>query len=71
MFFVKNIPAWERWLRVGVGAALLVAGLLFYRSSSVGWHLVTAGVVATLTGFIGFCPMCALVGRSLKKNPDR
>jgi hypothetical protein len=27
--------------------------------------LRTGGVTAILTGFFGFCPMCAMVGRKL------
>jgi hypothetical protein len=30
-----------------------------------GYLIAGTGVVATLTGFFGFCPMCAMVGRKL------
>jgi hypothetical protein len=28
-----------------------------------GWALIGAGVVTLLTAFVGFCPMCAMIGR--------
>jgi hypothetical protein len=30
-----------------------------------GYLIAGAGAVAILTGFFGFCPMCAMVGRKL------
>jgi DUF2892 family protein len=36
----------------------LPAGLL-------GYAIAAGGVIAILTGFFGFCPMCAMVGRKL------
>lgn len=44
MFYAKNLPNWERVLRVIMGAIL------------------------AMTGLMGFCPMCAMVGRKLNKE---
>jgi hypothetical protein len=30
-----------------------------------GYLIAGTGAVAILTGFFGFCPMCAMVGRKL------
>ena len=67
MFYVKNLPGWERWLRVAGGAAMTV-----YALSSVGgilgWILAAGGAGIALSGVFGFCPMCALAGRRLAKR---
>ena len=68
MFYVKNVPARERVLRVVVAIAAL-AFAVFERGESVlvvGVGL--SGAVLALTGLFGFCPMCALVGRKLDKG---
>lgn len=66
MFYVKNVPGWERVLRVAVGLAVVYAGFVLLGGV---WGTVVAlsaaGIVAS--GLIGFCPMCALVGRRLDR----
>lgn len=64
MFYLKrNLPSLERVLRL-LGAAVL-AGLAL--SGLVGGVLALAAWVmaATLlvTGLVGFCPACAMLGR--------
>ncbi len=64
MFYIKNVPNWERALRslLSLGAAIY-----FYQA---GYGLVITGLIASfsLTGIFGFCPMCAMVGRKLDKG---
>nr|WP_315258427.1 DUF2892 domain-containing protein [uncultured Duganella sp.] len=66
MFYVKNVPGWERVLRAVVGLAVVYAGLVLLGGV---WGTVVAlsaaGIVAS--GLIGFCPMCAMVGRRLDR----
>ncbi|MYM90970.1 DUF2892 domain-containing protein [Rugamonas sp. FT82W] len=66
MFYVKNVPNWERALRVVAGAIAAWAAVALLGGA---WGLVlaasAAGIVAS--GLFGFCPMCALVGRRLDK----
>jgi hypothetical protein len=69
MFYTKNLPAWERALRVIAGLAMIACGLLGLPGTMIGYVVAGAGVIAILTGFVGFCPMCAMVGRKLKSNP--
>ncbi|MCY1359496.1 hypothetical protein D9M68_708520 [compost metagenome] len=69
MFFQKNLPTWERALRLCVGLAVAVGALLLLVDPTIKWGTVAAGVVFACTGFIGFCPMCAMFGRKLKR-PD-
>ena len=69
MFYVRNLPAWERWGRGLAGLGLVVFGLAVFGvatqwSTAAGWALIGAGAIAFLTGFAGFCPMCAMVGRN-------
>ena len=69
MFYTKNVPTWERALRIvvgllGVGFAAMNWGV---SSLSVGLGIMGAGLA--LSGLFGFCPMCAMVGRKLDRNP--
>ena len=65
MFYRKNLPGWERAIRVGGGAAMIAYGLLGIQGMPIGYLVAGAGAVTILTGFFGFCPMCAMVGRKL------
>jgi DUF2892 family protein len=77
MFYRKNLPGWERVMR-SVGGAVMIAyglfgmpgllgmsGLLGTSGAMTGYLIAGTGAVAILTGFFGFCPMCAMVGRRL------
>lgn len=72
MFFQKNLPLWERALRICAG--LLVAALGFVLAPApapaplITWLAYGSGALLACTGFIGFCPMCALAGRRLKRS---
>ena len=63
MFYKKNLPGRERTVRVIAGVAMIACGLLGLKGTSIGYLLAASGVVTLLTGFVGFCPMCALAGR--------
>jgi len=67
MFYVKNVPSWERVLRVVLGLIVAVAALALLGGV---WGTVlalsAAGIVAS--GLFGFCPMCAMVGRRLDQQ---
>ena len=65
MFHVKNVPVWERVLRLVVGAASLVFVAMNWGTSSLSVAIGVTGAVLALTGLVGFCPMCAMVGRKL------
>ncbi|GJI89202.1 YgaP family membrane protein [Duganella hordei] len=64
MFYVKNVPNWERMLRVIAGLAAIYLGLGVLGGV---WGTVVAASAAGIvgSGLFGFCPMCALVGRRL------
>jgi len=66
MFYIKNVPTWERVLRVIAGLAAVAWAVLAVDGL---WGAVAAlsaaGIV--LSGLFGFCPACAMVGRKLDK----
>lgn len=66
MFYVKNVPVWERWLRVMMGFALLVAPIAYLGWGTLGIVLGIMGAMGVMTGLVGYCPMCALAGRKLE-----
>ena len=64
MFFRKNLPMWERVIRTVVG--LGVTALPFVvpvAPELLKWLLIASGISFVAMGFVGFCPMCAMVGR--------
>ena len=68
MFYVKNVPAGERALRALMGIAILVAAVAYFGATPIGWGVGAMGAMAAVTGLVGFCPACALVGRKLDKR---
>lgn len=69
-FYVKNVPAWERVVRVLAGAAAAV--LAFQWLGGVAGMLAAAGAACfAVSGLVGFCPMCALFGRGRGKGAGR
>ncbi|MDN3576696.1 DUF2892 domain-containing protein [Chitinimonas viridis] len=67
MFYVKNVPNWERILRIVMGAMALVFAAMNWGISNLAVGMGIMGAVMAMTGLVGFCPMCALVGRKLGK----
>jgi hypothetical protein len=70
MFYVKNVPGWERVVRIALGAAGAVLSIAFLSGI---WGVIGALTAATITvsGLVGFCPACAMVGRRLAKQQKR
>ena len=63
-FYVKNVPSWERVLRLLV--SLLVVGFAVVSLDGILRIALSGGAVMfALTGLFGFCPACAMVGRRL------
>ncbi len=65
MFYAKNLPGWERSVRTIGGVGMIGYGLIGLSGTMAGYLIAGGGVVAIATGFFGFCPMCAMVGRKL------
>ncbi|MBO9680620.1 YgaP-like transmembrane domain [Paenacidovorax monticola] len=63
MLYRKNVGRTEAIARALAGALLIAAGLWWLRTSPWGWAALATGATALATGWIGFCPACALLGR--------
>lgn len=68
MVYVKNIPNWERVLRIVRAISFLAYAGINWGSSGLAVNVGVAGAMMTMTGLVGLCPMCAMVGRRLKKE---
>ena len=70
MFYVKNVPGWERFVRIISGVVGAVLSIVFLKGLlGVTGALAAAGI--TVSGLVGFCPACAMVGRRLAKQRKR
>ncbi len=68
MFYTKNVPGWERALRIVIGMLGLGLAYASWGTSNIAVGLGFAGVMLAMTGLVGFCPMCAMVGRRIGSN---
>jgi hypothetical protein len=66
MFYIKNVPVWERLIRASIGLGLIVYVLLGNPSMFLSILSLASAAFVIVTGFFGWCPMCALVGRKIK-----
>lgn len=66
MLFQKNLPLWERALRVCIGFVVALTPFVIGAEPPVRWVTLAVGIVSACSGFVGFCPMCAMFGRKLK-----
>jgi hypothetical protein len=62
--YVKNLPGWERALRLAMSVAMIALALTVL-PRWWSWVTTAGAAMLALTAFVGFCPMCALVGRRL------
>ena len=65
MLYKKNVPGGERAVRILLGAMMIAAGIMWVRGSMLLYILTGMGIMAAVTGFIGYCPMCSIAGRKL------
>lgn len=63
MYFKTNLPGWERAIRVAMGVMIAVIAYQFSPAALMSWLGIAMGAMLAGTGFVGFCPMCAMVGR--------
>ncbi|MEP6988456.1 MAG: DUF2892 domain-containing protein [Chloroflexota bacterium] len=72
MFYPKNVPNWERVIRIVLGIILIAIPLVQSSFGQIGAILLIAsGVFTIVTGFVGWCPACALVGRKIKQQQPK
>ncbi|MEP6565824.1 MAG: DUF2892 domain-containing protein [Mesorhizobium sp.] len=67
MLYEKNLPRWEQILRVVAAAVMITCGLIGLPGLAIGYLIAAAGVYTGVTGFLGYCPACAMAGRRLEK----
>lgn len=60
-FYRKNIGSLEQIARVAAGVAVAALALVYY-PGLVGWLVAAGSLGFSLTGLIGYCPMCAIAG---------
>lgn len=63
MWYRKNLPGWESWLRVVIGIAAVAWGTMHFLQSHRGLGIAMGGLALALTGLIGYCPVCRIAGR--------
>lgn len=68
MFYSKNVPNWERVMRIMLGAVCIGFGIMNWGVSSLAVAVFLTGATLALTGLFGFCPACALIGRKIDKG---
>ena len=68
MFYTKNVPGWERVLRLIIGMAALAFVWMNWHVSTMAVIAGVVGAMLAMTGMFGFCPACAMVGRKLNKG---
>lgn len=68
MFYKKNLPGWERLMRVAAGIGMVTYAVMALPAGMAEYAVVAMGGIAIMTGFIGFCPICAMAGRRLDKK---
>lgn len=69
MFYRKNVGAKERGARLLGGALIVACSFTLVGWTPLGWVLAASGVFTALTGVVGFCPACAMVGRKPVEGP--
>jgi hypothetical protein len=67
MIYAKNVPGWERAVRIILGFAAVVLSVFVFKGV-VGIVVALAAAGIAISGLVGFCPACALVGRRLAKQ---
>jgi hypothetical protein len=68
MFYRKNLYTWEQRVRVVLGLALGTFGLIVSFAPLIKGAILFSAVISIITGFIGFCPACAMVGKKIKSD---
>jgi len=76
MFYPKNVPNIERALRIILGIGL-VAFAVFGQTTISGFSPLLTGIAIfsalfmVVTGFVGWCPACAMIGRKIKGSHEK
>ena len=69
MFYVKNLPTWERAVRL-VGATAMALCSWQFSPTPLGVVFGISAAITAATAVFGFCPMCSIAGRRLGPAQD-
>ena len=59
-FYVKNVPTWERLLRILVAVTAIAVALVALEG--LARPLLAVGALGfAVTGLVGYCPACAMI----------
>ena len=59
MFYRKNLSSWKLVARVAAGLLMVGCGLIGLSGLALGYLVAGIGAITSLTGLVGYCPMCA------------
>lgn len=63
MFYLqRNLPAWERALRLGGGLVLAFVSVLWLPGGWLAWTGLASALMMGLTGIVGFAPPAPWLG---------
>jgi hypothetical protein len=71
MFYQKNLPGWERALRISVGAVAIPAGVFGLGFNAVGFAVSSMGIVAVLTALFGFARLAPWSEENWTRHPPK
>ena len=60
--FKRNVGPMQRVFRIVMGAMMIAGGVLLFKGQAVGYVLAAMGAMGLMTGLVGYCPACAMVG---------
>lgn len=69
MLYRKNMGSKESVARVLGGALIVACALSQIGMTPLGLVLAASGAITALTGLFGFCPACAMAGRTPRDGP--
>lgn len=59
----RNVPLWERAIRLCLGAIAALGAIYFLPSGALGVLGFAVAAMLGATAIVGFCPACAMLGR--------
>ena len=68
MFYTKNVPSWERILRILMSLIGVAYAVMSWSASGLAVGIGIMAAMLAMTGLFGFCPMCAMLGRKIDQG---
>ena len=58
----QNVGTAQRLIRIVAGGLMVAGGVLMFQGQTAGYVLAAMGAMGLLTGVMGYCPACAMIG---------